>query len=86
MELARALVQRSGADVRRRLSNVSSAVEQLVRACCRTGTSMSSMEPNSGLSAASANAETELVRCREDSGTPPMILATKPLHCSSELR
>ena len=83
MELARALVRRSGADVRRRLSDASSM--QLERARCRSGTSMSSMEPHSGLLAASAIAETELVRCREGSGTPPMILATKPLHCSNEL-
>ena len=83
VELARDLVRRSGTDVRRRLSDASSM--QLERARYRSGTSISSMELDSGLSAASANAETELVRCREGSGTPPMILATKHLHCSSEL-
>ena len=83
MELARDLVRRSGTDVRRRLSDASSM--QLERARYRSGTSISSMELDSGLSAASANAETELVRCREGSGMPPMILATKHLHCSSEL-
>ena len=65
MELARALLRRSGADVRRRLSDASSI--QLERVRCRSGTSMSSMEPHSGLLAASANAEIELVRCREGS-------------------